>query len=198
MMRPFGDLLTGHQQSVRCRELLVAFGSYVGIALAFFWPVLSRLSNQIITSPTDHRPWDHLQVLWNAWWIRRSLFAGVNPYFCDMLFVPHGTPLVLHFLTPVQTSAIAMLSSILPTALSYNVVVIMGFPVAGLGAYALCRLVTRHHAASLVGGLAFMLSPSSSARPSPAGSTCFTAAFFRCIWHASSTTPRARPLDRYS
>jgi len=98
-------------------------------------------------------------VLWNAWWIRRSLFAGVNPYFCDMLFVPHGTPLVLHFLTPVQTSAIAMLSSILPTALSYNVVVIAGFPVAGIGAYALCRLVTRHHVASLVGGLAFMLSP---------------------------------------
>jgi hypothetical protein len=159
MMSQFGDMLTRHPRPVRCHEPFVAFGFYLGIALAFFGPVLSRLSDQLITSPTDHRPWDHLQVLWNAWWIRRSLFAGVNPYFCDMLFFPNGTPLVMHFLTPVQASAIALLSSILPTALSYNVVVITGFPVAGLGAYALCRLVTRHHVASLVGGLAFMLSP---------------------------------------
>src|SRR5215475_6332714 len=159
MMIPFDDVLTRHSRPVRCRELIVAFGCYLGIALAFFGPVLDRLSDQIITSPTDHRPWDHLQVLWNAWWIRRSLFAGVNPYFCDMLFVPYGTPLVMHTLTPVQTSAIAMLSFILPTALAYNVVVITGFLVAGLGAYTLCRLVTRHHIASLVGGLAFMLSP---------------------------------------
>ena len=152
-------MLTRHPRRVRCSEPLVAFVSYLGIALAFFGPVLGRLSDQLITSPTDHRPWDHLQVLWNAWWIRRSLFAGVNPYFCDMLFVPDGTPLVMHFLTPLQTSVIAMLSFILPTALAYNVVVITGFPVAGLGAYALCRVVTRHHMASLVGGLAFMLSP---------------------------------------
>jgi len=158
-MSQFGDVLTSHPRPVRWHEPLVAFLSYLSIALAFFGPVLSRLSDQLITSPTEHRPWDALQVLWNAWWVRRSLFAGVNPYFCDMLFVPYGTPLVLHTLTPAQTSAIALLSSILPTALSYNVVVITGFPVAGLGAYALCRLVTRHHVASLVGGLAFMLSP---------------------------------------
>src|SRR5262245_42389845 len=150
----------GHPlRPLRWHEPLVAFGSYMGIALGFFMPVLGRLGHQIITSPTDLRPWDHFQVLWNAWWIRRSLFAGVNPYFCDMLFVPYGTPLVMHFLTPVQTSAIAMLSSVLPTALSYDIVVIAGFPVAGIGAYALCRVVTRHHVASLVGGLAFMLSP---------------------------------------
>src|SRR5262245_1093003 len=117
-----------------------------------------------------------------------------------MLFVPYGTPLVVHFLTPVQTSAIAMLSSILPTALAYNVVVIMGFPVAGLGAYALCRLVTRHHMASLVGGLAFMLSPFLVSKAAVGWVNMLYCGvlplYLACLLHSTAGTPARPRLSR--
>ncbi len=181
---------------LRWHQPIVALGAYLGITLAFLAPVLGRLGSGLITAPTAIQPMDHLQVLWNAWWIERSLFAGANPYFTDMLFVPYGTPLVFHFLTPIQTSAIVLLSSVFSTELSYNLVIIAGFPVAGLGAYALCRVVTRHHWASVVGGVAFMLSPFIVSKAAAGWTNMLYSGvlplYLACLLHATSDTP-ARP-----
>jgi hypothetical protein len=139
---------------VRWHEPIIAFGVYLGIALAFFSPVWNQLADAMIGEV-----WDSLQVLWNAWWIQRTLFQGVNPYFSDLIFAPYGTPLVLHFLTPIQSSLIAIVNQFVRIEIAYNVVVLMAFPLAGIGAYTLGRYITQDHVASLVGGLVFMLSP---------------------------------------
>ena len=76
-----------------------------------------------------------------------------------MLFFPYGTPLVLHFLTPIQSSIIALLRHYVRVELSYNIVTMLALPIASIGTYILCRHITRDHVASLVGGLVFMLSP---------------------------------------
>jgi hypothetical protein len=143
---------------VTARDTFVAAVCYAAVTLAFWSPILATIGDEVITTPGDE-PWDHMQVFWNAWWIGRSLFHGANPYFCDVVFVPYGAPLVFHALAPIQASAMNGLSTVVSSVLAYNVLAFGAFVLAGVGAYALARQITRHHVGSVVGGLAFMLCP---------------------------------------
>jgi hypothetical protein len=107
---------------------------------------------------------DAYVFMWNAWWLRQSLFEMHNPYFCDLIFAPFGSPLVWHSLIPLPSAAIALLSSVVPIHVAYNLVVMAAFPLAGTAAFALCRALTRDGWASLVGGLVFMLCPFMASR----------------------------------
>lgn len=139
---------------LRWREPLAAGLLYAAITLLSYGGSLAELGERLIGDGGDG-----LQYLWDAWWIERSLLAGRNPYFTDMVFAPDGSPLVWHSLVPLTASAIALLGKVFGLLLAHNLVVMAAFPLAGLGGFLLCRYVTRDTAGSLVGGLAFMLCP---------------------------------------
>jgi len=135
-------------------EYVAALGFYVAVTLAFFWSVLPELAHKQIGDGGDGP-----EFLWNAWWIGQSLLQGKNPFFCDTVYFPYGVPLVWHSLVPLQSTAIRLLSIWLPAHLSYKVVVLAAFPLAGMCLYALARHITSSHWGALAGGLVLMLSP---------------------------------------
>lgn len=136
------------------RRAVGAWVGYSAVTLAFFAPVLPRLHEAFLGTG-----YDVLQGLWNVWWFDRTLLRGANPFFSDAMWHPYGAPLVFTMLVPLQTTAMALLGCVVPLPLAYNAVVLAGFPLAGIGGYALCRWATRRTLASWVGGLVLMLCP---------------------------------------
>ena len=142
----------------RVREFAAVAAGLAGILLIFVWPVVPRLSDGIITHPGGE-PGDHLQVIWDMWWMTRAVAEVANPWFTSMLFAPEGTPLVLHSIVPIQTAFLGAASQWLSVELAYNFGVLACIWLAGLAAYVLCRYVTGTPSASFAGAVAFMLSP---------------------------------------
>ncbi len=132
---------------------VAALAAYVGVASAFFAPVASKLETSVLGRG------DSLQFLWSAWWMEHTLFKGRNPFFTDLVFAPIGSPLVFHSFAPLQVVSVTVADWFLPLELAWNLVIMAGLPLAGMGAWLLCRHVTRDPVASWVGGLVFMLSP---------------------------------------
>ena len=136
-------------------SFVIVFGLYLFLAAILILPqVGDRFSTELIGVPGDQ-----LEFFWNAWWIDQSLFSLSNPYFTDRLFAPYGSPLVWHSVVPLQSSLNAGLTKLFGPIPAYQLTVLLAFPLAGAGSWALCRFITRDNIASLVGGLVFMLSP---------------------------------------
>ena len=136
-------------------SLVFVFGLYFFLAAILIVPqVGDRFSTELIGVPGDP-----LEFFWNAWWIDQSLFSLSNPYFTDRLFAPYGSPLVWHSVVPLQSTLNAGLTKLFGPIPAYQLTVLLAFPLAGTGSWALCRFITRDNIASLVGGLVFMLSP---------------------------------------
>lgn len=138
-------------------------GPRLGTAVTFYFLVTALLwmvslggrdSADLIGVPGDRR-----EFLWNAWWIARAVSSFENPWFTDIVFAPDGTPLVWHSLVPLQSSLIATLTPWVGPGAAWDLVVLLALPLAGSGAWVLCRHMTRDGWASLVGGLVFMFSP---------------------------------------
>lgn len=134
--------------------LAAVAGFYTGVACILFHSVFGQLRTHLIGDGGDC-----FEFYWNAWWIDQSLLAGRNPYWCDMQFVPTGVPLVLHTLSLLPSTFIALAGRGLPLPVVYNLMVIGLYPLAGLCLFALARHITRDTAGALAGGLAFMMCP---------------------------------------
>ncbi len=131
-----------------------ALALYIALTLAFFVPVLGRVTTQLIGDGGDC-----FQFVWNAWWTTERLLRLENPYFCDLQLVPFGAPLVYHTLSPIPSFLIGLAArcSSLPTA--YNLMVVALYPFAGLCAFALARHITRDSLGAAAGGVVFMICP---------------------------------------
>jgi hypothetical protein len=140
-------------------ELALVAAAYLLVTAAFFAPLAAALPTELLGDGGDG-----LQFLWNAWWMDRSLLSGRNPYFCDMQFAPHGTPLVLHTLSELPMTAAALLGRGLGMPLGLNLVVLLAYPLAGTSLYALARRLGARKMPALVGGLAFMICPFMSSK----------------------------------
>ena len=136
------------------REWLALLG-YIALAGAFLLPSGPQLCHDLL----GQHGGDNLESLWNAWWLSQSLWQLENPWWTDLVFAPTGTPLVWHSLAILPSTAVALLASFLPVSLAYNAVLAAALPIAGLGAFRLCRHLTSDAAASFAGGVAFMLCP---------------------------------------
>jgi hypothetical protein len=174
---------------VRWRDAAEACCGYVVVTLAFCAQSGRGLLDSFVGNGGDRLP-----VLWNAWWMKTSIFEGRNPFFSDRLFHPYGASLVLHNFDPLQASFLALLASFLPLAVAYNVTMLLGLPLAGIGAYALCRHVTKDHASSFVGGLVFMLSPNIVSKAHSGWTNMlyggFLALYLTCLLKATEPAPR--------
>jgi hypothetical protein len=134
-------------------RLAVVMLGYTLATSVFLVPYLHILRANLIGGD------DAMQVLWNAWWVERALRSGASVFYTDMVWVPVGSPLVFHTLEPVQSALIIMLKSAVGSATAYNIMLLLAFPIAGTGAYAVARAIGLARSASFVGGLAFAWCP---------------------------------------
>jgi len=142
------------EQRTTRRQLGAAILFYSAVTLAFHITVLGSLTSAVIGEI-----WDNQLFIWDSWWFRQSLFQGRSPFVTQMVLAPEGTPLILHSLKHTLSTTMALLDLFLPIELAYNLIVLAAFPLAGVGAYLLCRRFVGDHASSLAGGLFFMLCP---------------------------------------
>jgi len=162
---------------------LVIFG-YTLATSVFFLPYLTRMNREIVGDS------DSFQVVWNAWWVERALRSGQSLFFTDLVWFPIGSPLVFHFLVPVESMLVMILKPVMGLVPSYNLMVIAAFPIAGAGSYALARAMNVGRVASFVGGFVLAWSPFLTSRLSwPDLSYCGPLAFL------AAALMRAIPLN---
>ncbi|MCB0169487.1 MAG: hypothetical protein KDJ97_02950 [Anaerolineae bacterium] len=135
------------------RHLLPLIG-YSLISLIVTWPLVTHL-----------RGWvpglgDWGQNLWALWWTRQALLVeGQQPFFTHYLFYPEGVTLLFHPLDVSDGLLALPLYGLLGGDVTYNLMILLSFVLAGYGAYLLALYLTHHRAAAFIAGLIFALSP---------------------------------------
>ena len=101
---------------------------------------------------------DGIQNAWNLWWVNKTLAAGQNPWFTQLLHFPHGTTLLIHAINFSNGLISFLLSPGLSLVEKYNIIVILAFVGTGITTFWLCYAISRSFIGSLMGGFAFTFS----------------------------------------
>lgn len=152
-----GDQADGGQARGRGATLVVRLGPpllYLGVALAFSWPLPLLFRSAVFGSSGD--VWPHL---WWLWWVRKALGGGRSPYTTTLLFHPFGAPLYLMGMDLVSATIGAPLQSVLGLVGSFNALTIAAAAFGAYTAYLLALDLTASRAGALVAGVIFGFAP---------------------------------------
>ncbi|HWW62618.1 MAG TPA: hypothetical protein VN181_14690 [Thermoanaerobaculia bacterium] len=134
--------ITGH------RQLLTAFLFYLALAVALTWPLARDLDRAVADLG------DPLLNTWIIDWVCHALTHDPLHLYDAPIFYPDRYPLAYS----ENLAGIALV--VLPFHLAgaspiavYNIAMLLGFALSGLGAFVLARVVTRHTFASLTAGV---------------------------------------------
>jgi len=104
---------------------------------------------------------DALQNVWNLWWFKHALVdLHSNPFYTTLIYHPIGVSLLFHTFNPFNAILSMPLQMMFGLTVSYNMIILFAFVVAGYGAYLLAKYVTQNAAAAFIGGVIFAFSPS--------------------------------------
>jgi len=145
-----------------CRKA-VYFGRVTRHAAALF---LFATLTVIWMWPIVHAPWtavpgagagDNFLFVWNLWWTKRSLLAGVSPLWCPLIFVPYGVDLTLHTHTLLPTAIAGLL--VRDVIAGTNAIVCAHLLLNFVTGYGLAWRLTRDWPAAVLGALLVGWSP---------------------------------------
>ena len=156
-----------HQQLARAGRwsLLAPHGAalalYLGLALLLTWPLARQF-----TTAVPGNGFDTWQNMWNMWWLREALLQRANPFVTPYLYYPHGAPLWLQTLNPINFLISLPVHALFGLVVAYNVVVLASLTLSGYTTYLLARATLAApgaspagtHRAALVGGVIFATS----------------------------------------
>ena len=136
--------------------VVVLFG-YAALTALFFWQVLPHLSSALLGPPEDN-----LQDFWNSWYAAKG--HGDAFFFTHLIRAPEGAALYYHSFAYPQIFAVWALSRFLGTSLStltllQNLTTLASFPLAGVGAFYLCRYLRADLLGAAAGGFIFAFNP---------------------------------------
>ncbi len=135
---------------------------YTGCTLLFFYPLFARFTTALIGPPEDN-----MQDLWNTWYSQVALASDPQLLFrTRMLYFPEGSTLVYHSFAYPNVAAIFLLRALFGLSLDpgvlvglHNLMLLLAFPLAALGAFVLTWQFTKQFPTALVGGYLFAFSP---------------------------------------
>lgn len=125
------------------------------LAVALTWPLVLHLDTHIPGPDAA----DNVTFLWSFWWVREVLSSSEPLFRTTALFHPFGTGLAMHTHAFLNAFTGATVLSGLSIVAAQNVVIVGSLALNGVCTYLLAWRLTRHHAASLIGGLYFASSP---------------------------------------
>lgn len=137
---------------------LGALLAHIALSLFFTWPLALNFlpgSNTLVPGVMLE---DRAQNLWNLWWVRQALISGTNPFVTDMLWYPTPVSLYYHTLNIFNGLLALPLLSFFSLTITYNIVVLFSFVMAGYGAFLLVHYITGNRWAALVGSVVFAYS----------------------------------------
>ena len=146
--------------AVNLARLGGSFILYAMVTLVFFWALLPHVDSALLGPPEDN-----LQDLWNSWYAAAGYLKGLSFFFTDLIKFPEGTTLYYHSFAYPQVFLVWLGTKLIGTSLSallllQNLVILLSFPLAGTGAFALAYYSTRNMWGALLGGFVFAFNPS--------------------------------------
>ena len=154
MTNPFPEFQPGRDKlKTHAGALLL----YAALAVLFSWPLALKFYTHFIDATEYGLPVrDAAQHHWNLWWVKHALLnLHTNPYSCDYLFAPQGTPLALHTLCMLYGIISIPLQLFLPINAIYNLILLSGFIFAGHSAWLLARSLGANQQGALLAGIIF-------------------------------------------
>ncbi len=137
------------------RELSAVCIFLLGLAVAFTWPVASRLGSAL-----PGWPGDNFAFLYKLWWFRTAVLnLHLWPFFDPNSYAPFGFNLAQGEPTLINTVPGIILGTLFGDVASYNILALLSFVISGLGAYLLVKEVTGSRSAALVACVIFAFSP---------------------------------------
>jgi len=139
----------------RRSEWLGALVIFLGLTVAMNWPMAANLRG-FYTSP---QVGDFCHGYWNYWRTAHELFQGEGLFHTRTLFHPDGISMMWtgYEMLPMLVSAPVTL--LFGPAVSFNLMFLVTFVVAGLGAWLLGRYLTGSHLAGIGSGIAYAFTP---------------------------------------
>jgi hypothetical protein len=134
---------------------LAALGMYTSLSVVFFGrPVLDHFSRAFIGSGIDPT-----QAMWALVWWPYAVRHGLNPFFTDRIWAPHGASLAWITGVPGASLVAAPITLTAGPVVAYNVLSLLAPALAASTAYLVCRYLTKRFWPSVVGGGIFGFSP---------------------------------------
>jgi hypothetical protein len=141
---------------VRSRWELPSVAALVGgLAIAQTWPLVTRLGTSM-----PGWPMDNFAFLYKLWWFRTALAVQhTSPFFDPNSYAPFGFDLGQGEPTLANTLPGVVIGTLTNDVVSYNLLMLLSFVVAGLGAYLLVKELTGSRLAALLAAVAFAFAP---------------------------------------
>lgn len=132
------------------REALLAFLLYALLATGMTWPLLERPQSRL------HGNGDVYGNVWAMSWVAHQLPRDPLRLFESNMYFPHAKSLgYAESLLPQGLQALVVIGLGGSAALAYNLVLVLTFPVAGLGAMLLARELGATRGPAFLAGLGF-------------------------------------------
>jgi hypothetical protein len=97
--------------------------------------------------------------LWDIWWFKMAAASFSSPFWTPYLFHPSGLSLAFSTITPLNGIISVPLQFIFGLIITYNILWLFSFFLAGYGTFLLVHYFTNDNYASFISGLIFMFSP---------------------------------------
>lgn len=137
----------------RVVEELLAFSAFFALAVWATWPLLAQLGS-LVAFPED--PFLNTWILDWHWW---ALTHGVSLFDANIFFPLRDTLAFSEHLTGIAAVMHPFRAFGLGALATHNVALLLGFAMAGYGAYVLGRTVSGSRLAAAAGGVFFLLLP---------------------------------------
>jgi len=141
----------------------------LGLTVLFFLPLILDMSNSLLVpgfggTQLGQQSRDKYHFIWNFWWLRYAIPAHLDPLRTQLMFYPQGASLALQTIDYLDGAIAAPLALAFTKIFSYNVVILLSFPLAGVTAFLFSWHLTESRLASVIGGLIFAFFPQHTAQ----------------------------------
>jgi hypothetical protein len=126
---------------------------YAIITLVYFYPTLPTFATAMI-GPAE----DNMACIWTLAYGSRHLI-GPGTSFVSDLFYPEGASFYYHAWSVYNLMLFSLLKPMFSAAASYNLLMMLTFPLSGLSAFMLIRYLTGNRWLALMGGFLFAFNP---------------------------------------
>jgi len=139
----------------RRSEWLGALVVFLGLTVAMNWPMAAH-PRGFYTSP---QVGDFCHGYWNYWRTAHEIFRGEGLFHTRTLFHPDGISMMWTGYEMLPMLASAPVTRLFGPAVSFNLVFLITFVIAGMGAWLLGRHLTGSSLAGLGAGIAYAFTP---------------------------------------
>ncbi|MFH0859939.1 MAG: hypothetical protein V1921_01950 [Candidatus Altiarchaeota archaeon] len=127
---------------------------YALLTAVLTYPLIQNITDSIFGN------YDSYYFLWDLWWFKHSIteLKG-NPFYASHQFYPTGVSLSLSTISHYNAMVGFMLQNFFTLVVTYNLLILSTFILAGYGTYLLALKLTADKRASFVAGLIYAFSP---------------------------------------